>query len=301
MLILVIAIVAVIVAMSALKDRTDYRNKLISGDCSGRVTLTVLTDPVVQPQVQELADQYMDSRPVVRDTCVDVHVGTTNTAQIISAVSAADQPLPGVWVTADPTVLESADSAQNVDSEAEMVIARHKLGFLVPSGYAGPDPVKDPAAAAYGWDSSVGATVLATVWASLHPDQVANPAALDPKVVEDAAKLIGPSDTQAALVSALQKPVAGLDAEASSKSNFVAVPGDFTVDFTMVTMNSSKRVGELQARAASDFGKFVKSTVDKNPVTGVSTPVPEAVRALSQALSSKASAGHPAVDIPSSE
>lgn len=299
-LILIVAGVAVVVAMSALKDRTDYRNKLISGDCSGRVTLTVMADPVTRPQVQSLVDQYVQTRPVVRDTCVDVTVESTNNAQLIHAVETPDGPLPGVWVTSNPSVFTSANLAHTADPESQMVIARQRLGFLVPEGYSGPDPLKDPAAAAYGWDSSVGSTVLAAVWNSLHPEQLANPDAVDSKVVEDAARLIG-ADSQEALVSAAAKPVAAVDSESRENTSFVAVPGDFTIDFTLVTMNSSKRVGELQARAASDFGKFVKNAIAAQSVEGTSTPVPEAVRAFGVQLSQKASASHPALIIPASE
>ena len=279
-----IALVVIILLGAAVMlfafSQTQQNDSAQAQDCQrGPAQLRIVSDPAALPLVEDYVKKYNATNPVVKDHCVKASVLTQSTSAALATLNSPAGPLPAAWVPV------GADSISRLSGKGATPAADTlPLVGRSPLGVASQDTklttwngdVIYPAQPRSRWS----ALSAASAYVAAHPDALAQPhpqpqtspiaednehqpsprpeetGPVNPDVARDVAEMIK-GNADEALASKTQ-PVAV--SEAVSKAHdlpFVSFDEN-QVDFPLVTFTASDRVEEVSARAAEDFGKFVK-------------------------------------------
>lgn len=116
----------------------------------GRKTLQVVTAPNLADRVRSAADAWNATDRDVHDRCIDVTVGTKDSAAVLSFLSdPAASKVPAVWIPESrtwPTRLADARPERVSSTPAPVIPAKAKAYQFVVLGGAGVDEIEQRAA-----------------------------------------------------------------------------------------------------------------------------------------------------------
>ncbi|QII03413.1 VWA domain-containing protein [Rhodococcoides fascians A21d2] len=125
--IVVIAIALIVAAVFGwfqLRDRISDQGAEAASQCvEGSAVLTVAADPDISGPVEQLAERFNDTAPVVRDHCVTVQVRATSSDVVRSALNSgigswdagALGDRPGLWIPQSTADVEAVTARGSVD------------------------------------------------------------------------------------------------------------------------------------------------------------------------------------------
>ncbi|WP_296106206.1 vWA domain-containing protein [uncultured Corynebacterium sp.] len=259
-------IVIVLALLAALSVVFVNRNKTSSNaaDCDRSTILNVIADPSARATAEKLTSDYSKSNPSTHDSCITPKIAYANTAQAIALFHSSEGDLPAAWIPAGslPGATQNNPGGTALDgSEAEIdssvLVARQQLGTIHSK-----NSTKDKASSApmYPRDSTWSAYAASAQFAKDHPSGM-DLQARDSSAREVAATLspTSLSDAVSSVSSGNEDlSVAAPQSLGGDNTEFSPI-GDATVDFPLLTMSSSPRVTEYQARAAANFSEFARS------------------------------------------
>src|SRR5439155_9765522 len=169
-----------------------------SGSCQGGISVTVAAAPEIAPAVAEAAGRWMESKPEIGGTCVQVRVTAPDPATVAAIIAAragarfdtgtgetpaADLPLPQVWIPDSGLWLRRVQpAAHNAFNGDPVSIAMSPVVLAMPKA----------AAQVLGWPGGGAAkpVALADLLAGIgKPDTAVRLAVADPR--RDATSLAG--------------------------------------------------------------------------------------------------------------
>ena len=259
-------IVIVLALLAALSVVFASRNKSSSNaaDCDRSTVLNVIADPSAKATAEKLTSDYSKSTPSTHDSCITPKITYANTAQAIALFHSPEGDLPAAWIPAGSLPGSTQDNPGGTaldGSEAEIdssvLVDRQQLGTIHSKNSA---QDKAPGAPMYPRDSTWSAYAASAQFAKDHPAGM-DPQARDASAREVAATLSPTSLSEAVSSVSSGKGNSSVAAPQSLGGDNTAFSpiGDATVDFPLLTMSSSPRVTEYQARAAADFSEFARS------------------------------------------
>lgn len=259
-------IVIVLALLTALSVVFVSRNKTSSNaaGCDRSTVLNVIADPSAKATAEKLTSDYSKSNPSTHDSCITPKITYANTAQAIALFHSPEGDLPAAWIPAGSLPGSTQDNPGGTaldGSEAEIdssvLVDGQQLGTIHSKNSAHD---KAPGAPVYPRDSTWSAYAASAQFAKDHPAGM-DPQARDASAREVAAALSPTSLSDAVSSVSSGKGNSSVAAPQSLGGNNTAFSpiGDATVDFPLLTMSSSPRVTEYQARAAADFSEFARS------------------------------------------
>ena len=258
-------IVIVLALLAALSVVFVSRNKSSNGaDCDRSTVLNVIADPSAKATAEKLTSDYSKSNPSTHDSCITPKITYANTAQAIALFHSPEGDLPAAWIPAGSLPGSTQDNPGGTaldGSEAEIdssvLVDRQQLGTIHSKNSA---QDRAPGAPVYPRDSTWSAYAASAQFAKDHP------AGMDPQARDASAREVAATLSPTSLSDAVSSvsngrgdsSVAAPQSLGGDNTAFSPI-GDATVDFPLLTMSSSPRVTEYQARAAADFSEFARS------------------------------------------
>lgn len=258
-------IVIVLALLAALSVVFVSRNKSSNGaDCDRSTVLNVIADPSAKATAEKLTSDYSKSNPSTHDSCITPKITYANTAQAIALFHSPDGDLPAAWIPAGSLPGSTQDNPGGTaldGSEAEIdssvLVDRQQLGVIHSKNSA---QDKAPGAPVYPRNSTWSAYAASAQFAKDHP------AGMDPQARDASAREVAATLSPTSLSDAVSSvsggkgdsSVAAPQSLGGDNTAFSPI-SDATVDFPLLTMSSSPRVTEYQARAAADFSEFARS------------------------------------------
>ena len=240
------------------------KNTSSTARCDRTTTLNILVDPAAHKTAEELTSHYSQSHPSTHDSCINPKITYANTAKAVALFHKPQGDLPAAWIPAGTPPGSSPEKPGGIvveDSDAEIdasvLLDRQQLGFLAPKKGPG---MKVPTPPSYPHDSTWAAYAASAQYAKDHPSNMEQHKRASS--AHDVAAMLSPT-TLSDAVASMSNEIGGSSVAAPQplgSSNTTFSPLDnITVDFPLLTMTSSPRITEYQARAAADFAEFARS------------------------------------------
>lgn len=288
---LVLVLVAILVGALAIgwwEMRKTAGETQAGGECSkGDLSMYVAADPAVAPVVEDLANRYRDTDPVVRDFCVRPMVVEMGSRLSVDAIRTAERAasegradtvaLPTVWAPATDDFVTEVEGAQAVRLESERArLNPVPVGVAVPAARAAeladaswPDIGGRNVATPGGMDAVASTLANVAMNPGAEPAELRDAAAprLDAGGGRTAGELlVSMADGEEGLDGvAVTEPVAG---RFGDRLAFVAPEGSPTLSAPLVSFASGGAIEENAARAAKDFVEWARDN-------GADAPEPE--------------------------